>query len=224
MERKDFKILYTALTNLYGVIHSNLIYELLCYYDIEVTKEELYEDLKNMINKNSKDYWVRQIQGTEDYIIQKERLSDEELDEIIEEQAHHKTFIPFSYKKLLEYAFNEPKDPSLKFDNNFDFNEALEFFKENVKEDCPSYESLYLQIVPLAYGEGFHEFKIRLEKILTFKENMNKEDFERIIVSLLIHRKYWIYFGNSMSEILSNDNDIDDVYIEESSSTNVFKA
>lgn len=223
MERKDFKILYTALTNLYGVIHSNLVYELLTYYHKEVSKEELYKDLKNMVEKSSKDYWVREIERSEDYIIQKERLSDKELDEIIEEQANHNLYIPNSYEKLLEYAINDPKDPSLKFDDSFDFNEALDFFKNNVKKDSSSYDSLYLQIVPLAYGEGFSEFKFRLEKILTYKEDMDKEEFERVIANLLVHRKYWIYFGNSMSEILLNKSLLKEDSIEDNS-IDIYKA
>lgn len=210
MKREEYKEAYIALTNLYGIVSSNVVFEILKKYEPNLTKEEVYADLKSMSEKSTNFYWVRPIEGINEFIIQKERLDDKTIDEIIIASKDKPIYVPYSFDKLLFY-YDENKIEN-KFDDGFDFAEALEFFLDNVRTTHPLYDSLSLVIIPKAFKEDLKSFKSYLETHLEFNSYMDKNEFTLMCSKLVNHRKKWELRGFSEYELYKMYGyDIDDI-------------
>lgn len=121
--QKEYNELFKAISNLYGVIDSDEIHYLLNQYFNKVTKREIVTQLKKILEKPKKYYFVGKIINMPNkfYLIN-DLLCDDEIDEIIEGRSDKDLFVPKTKEDLLKYS-----------DESYMDNKESEYYSQLVK-------------------------------------------------------------------------------------------
>ena len=106
IKQEEYNNLFKAMSNLYGIITSDEIYYLLKHYYEDITREEVEEELKKLMDNPVKDYVIRKIPNKKDgklYLIINV-LDEIYIRRIINQRNDKILYVPKTKEDILKYT------------------------------------------------------------------------------------------------------------------------
>ena len=139
--QKEYNELFKAISNLYGVIDSDEIHYLLNQYFNKVTKREIITQLKKVLEKPKRDYFVGKIINMPNkfYLIN-DFLSEEEINDVIDARGGKTLYVPNTKEDLLKYV---DKNHMTEKENDY-YSQLIKYLtKRNNSKNKEDYAYLY---------------------------------------------------------------------------------
>ena len=155
MKASEFRKFYLTFKELYGVIDSDEAFKIIKKWYPDLKKNQLLKDLKDRSEKYTRDYMVRKVAKSRQYIIQNEFISDETIGYIFQNAAGKSYYVCDD----LEEYWNFGK------------------FGIPVGESSKSLHDLFIK-------KGYDEIKTEVALMLLYGWIRNAEDFNEPIQRL----------------------------------------
>lgn len=204
MTPKEFRNFYLSFCTLYGCIDSSAALEIINVFYPDVTKKQLFADLKSRVGKNTRGYQI--IETTDDdYIIAKTYYDFAALDMLFEKQGTCPFYVPDDLETFFNYG-----DEFFMEDINV-MNEMIAFFNPFYSEEESNKElmmALYVRmgIMDGAGADSILDF-LSSQEGLSFNEE-NIKQFKVIFDNLARKTRSVFYRGHTLEEMdkLGNHN------------------
>lgn len=140
--QKEYNELFKAMSNLYGVINSDEIHYLLNQYFNKVTKKEITTQLKKLLEKPKRDYFVAKIINMPNkYYLINDFLSEEEINDVIDTRGGKTLYVPKTKEDLLKYV---DKDYMTDKENDY-YGQLIKYLtKRNNSKNKEAYATSYV--------------------------------------------------------------------------------
>ena len=140
--QKEYNELFKAMSNLYGVINSDEIHYLLNQYFNKVTKREIITQLKKILEKPKRDYFVGKIINMPNkYYLINDFLSEEEINDVIDARGGKTLYVPNTKEDLLKYV---DKDHMTEKENDY-YGQLIKYLsKRNNSKNKEAYATSYV--------------------------------------------------------------------------------
>lgn len=143
MKQSEFRIFYLAFATLYGAIYSEEAFLIMRKFFPNLTKKEMYADIKNRSDKLTVGYWIYKCPKGK-YVIGRDYYTSEELDKLFQKHTDKPFYVPKSFEDFKKY-----KDGSYWWEENKTLIAKMTRFldKHTLKRNDFNYPLVLLMII-----------------------------------------------------------------------------
>lgn len=217
IKQEEYNNLFKAMSNLYGIITSDEIYYLLKHYYEDITREEVEEELKNLIDNPVKDYVIRKIPNKKDgklYLIINV-LDEIYIRRIINQRNDKILYVPKTKEDLLKYT----NDVYMTSNEEEFYSQMVKFLAKRNKEKDKERNAKFFTLSLFCKNkvdrstENINMFSKLGQLNIHIKDENDAQKFIKLYMNCANNTKMFANKGWSPNELLKNapKKDIEDI-------------